>query len=70
MKKIERLDDCIDDYIYFRGESIILDSGFYVVKESDLDEQERYIAVLESRCENTVKMLKTVLQMLDTKTCL
>lgn len=56
MKKIERLGDNGGDVVF--------------VYASDLDEQERYIAVLEESRENTVKMLKTVLEMLDTKTCL
>lgn len=62
MKKIER------KKVLFLNDNGEMD-GHVAVLESDLDEQERYITALESRCENTVKMLKTVLEMLDKKTC-
>ena len=63
MKKIER------KKVLFLNDNGEMD-GHVAVLESDLDTQERYITTLEESRENTVKMLKTVLEMLDQKTCL
>ena len=63
MKKIER------KKVLFLNDNGEMD-GHVAVLESDLDAQERYITTLEESRENTVKMLKTVLEMLDQKTCL
>ena len=41
--------------------------GHVAVLESDLDAQERYITTLQESRDNTVKMLKAVLSILDTK---
>ena len=62
MKKIER------KKVLFLNDNGEMD-GHVAVLESDLDAQERYITTLEESRENTVKMLKTVLEMLDQKTC-
>ena len=63
MKKVER------KKVLFLNDNGEMD-GHVAVLESDLDAQEHYITTLEESRENTVKMLKTVLEMLDQKTCL
>ena len=58
MKKIER-----KKVLFLNGNGEM--DGRVAVLESDLDAQEHYITTLEESRENTVKMLKTVLEMLD-----
>lgn len=60
-KKIKRL---LSDYDEDRDEKVI------VVRMKELDELIQQIDSLTTSRDNAVSMLKTVLQMLDSKTCL